>query len=167
MIFLGEIRDTESAEIGVNAALTGHLLLSQPSHANDAATAIPRLLDMGIERFLTRTNTGIGHRAGLGAPRVRTVPREASPITDAATKKLLGATELSTKERMCGVRKHRLQGAHRCMVIKNSPEMQELIIKSFSQGRMATCATAGTLSMFEDGLDKVRRGITTLEGFIA
>ena len=51
VIFLGEIRDQETAEIAVNAALTGHLLLST-FHANDAATSIPRLLDMGVEPFL-------------------------------------------------------------------------------------------------------------------
>lgn len=51
VILVGEIRDRETAEIAVNAALSGHLVLST-FHANDAATAIPRLLDMGIEPFL-------------------------------------------------------------------------------------------------------------------
>ncbi|MFH1192137.1 MAG: GspE/PulE family protein [bacterium] len=51
IILVGEIRDKETAEVAVNAALTGHLLYST-FHANDAATAIPRLLDMGIEPFL-------------------------------------------------------------------------------------------------------------------
>jgi len=50
-ILVGEIRDVETAEISVNAALTGHLLLST-FHANDAPTAIPRTADMGIEPFL-------------------------------------------------------------------------------------------------------------------
>jgi type IV pilus assembly protein PilB len=51
IILVGEIRDLETVEISVNAALTGHMLLST-FHANDAATAIPRLLDMGTEPFL-------------------------------------------------------------------------------------------------------------------
>jgi type IV pilus assembly protein PilB len=51
IILVGEIRDRETAEISVNAALTGHLLLST-FHANDASTALPRLIDMGIEPFL-------------------------------------------------------------------------------------------------------------------
>ena len=51
IILVGEIRDEETARISVNAALTGHLLLST-FHSNDVATAIPRLLDMGIESFL-------------------------------------------------------------------------------------------------------------------
>lgn len=51
IIMVGEIRDEETAKIAVNAALTGHLLLST-LHTNDACTAIPRLLDMGVEPFL-------------------------------------------------------------------------------------------------------------------
>ena len=51
IILVGEIRDEETAQIAVNAALTGHLLYST-LHANDAATSIPRLLDMGVEPFL-------------------------------------------------------------------------------------------------------------------
>ena len=51
VILVGEIRDTETAEISVNAALTGHLLLSS-FHANNAVTTIPRMIDMGIEPFL-------------------------------------------------------------------------------------------------------------------
>src|SRR3989338_1025979 len=51
VVLVGEIRDRETAEISINAALTGHLLFST-FHSNDAATTIPRLLDMGIEPFL-------------------------------------------------------------------------------------------------------------------
>jgi type II secretory ATPase GspE/PulE/Tfp pilus assembly ATPase PilB-like protein len=51
IILVGEIRDGETASIAVNAALTGHLLFST-LHANDAATAVPRLLEMGVEPFL-------------------------------------------------------------------------------------------------------------------
>src|SRR3989339_1900180 len=51
IILVGEIRDGETASIAVNAALTGHLLFST-LHANDATTAVPRLLDMGVEPFL-------------------------------------------------------------------------------------------------------------------
>ena len=59
IILVGEIRDEETAEIAVNAALTGHLLLST-FHANDAATAIPRLFDMGVEPFLlASTNSSV------------------------------------------------------------------------------------------------------------
>jgi len=63
IIMVGEIRDEETASIAVNAALTGHKLLST-IHTNDAATTLPRLLDMGIEPFLVAStvNVAIGQR---------------------------------------------------------------------------------------------------------
>src|SRR5258706_8388923 len=58
VIFVGEIRDSETAGIAVNAALTGHLVLST-LHTNDAATAIPRLSDMKVEPFLVASTVNI------------------------------------------------------------------------------------------------------------
>lgn len=58
IIFVGEIRDSETAGIAVNAALTGHLVLST-LHTNDAATAIPRLSDMGVEPFLVASTVRV------------------------------------------------------------------------------------------------------------
>jgi type IV pilus assembly protein PilB len=63
VIMVGEIRDGETADLGVQAALTGHIVLST-LHTNNAATTLPRLLDMGIEPFLiaSTVNTVIGQR---------------------------------------------------------------------------------------------------------
>lgn len=58
IIFVGEIRDSETADIAVNAALTGHLVLST-LHTNDAATALPRLIDMKVESFLVASTVNI------------------------------------------------------------------------------------------------------------
>jgi type II secretory ATPase GspE/PulE/Tfp pilus assembly ATPase PilB-like protein len=58
IIMVGEIRDEETADIAVNAALTGHLVLST-LHTNDAATTLPRLLDMGVEPFLAASTLNI------------------------------------------------------------------------------------------------------------
>ena len=163
VIFLGEIRDTESAEIGVNAALTGHLLLST-FHANDAATAIPRLLDMGIERFLLASTLELVIAQVL-VRRVCEQCRASAPITAAATKKLLGATSVY-KGKGCATCANTGYKGRIALYefIKNSPEMQELILKNPSRKDVWQLARQqGTLSMFEDGLDKVRRGITTLE----
>ena len=55
MVMLGEIRDLETAEIAINASLTGHLVLST-IHTNDSASAFPRLIDMGCEPFLIATS---------------------------------------------------------------------------------------------------------------
>ncbi len=63
IIMVGEIRDEETASIAVNAALTGHLVLST-LHTNDSATTFPRLLDMGVPSFLVAStvNVAIGQR---------------------------------------------------------------------------------------------------------
>ena len=58
MIFVGEIRDSETASIAVNAALTGHLVLST-LHTNDSATALPRLIDMKVEPFLVASTVNV------------------------------------------------------------------------------------------------------------
>ncbi len=58
VIFVGEIRDSEAAEIAVNAALTGHLVVST-LHTNDAATALPRLIDMKVEPFLVASTVNV------------------------------------------------------------------------------------------------------------
>jgi len=71
IIMIGEIRDTETADLGIQAALTGHLVFST-LHTNDAATCLPRLLDMGIEPFLIASTI----RAVVGQRLVRRVKRE-------------------------------------------------------------------------------------------
>ena len=58
IIMVGEIRDNETADIAVNAAMTGHLVLST-LHANDAATTFPRLMDMGVEPFLVSSSVNV------------------------------------------------------------------------------------------------------------
>ena len=71
IIMIGEIRDSETADLGVQAALTGHLVLST-LHTNDAATCLPRLLDMGIEPFLIASTI----RAVVGQRLVRRINKE-------------------------------------------------------------------------------------------
>ncbi|EKD85448.1 MAG: general secretion pathway protein E, partial [uncultured bacterium] len=58
IIYVGEIRDGETSDIAINSAMTGHLVLST-LHTNDAATALPRLIDMGIEPFLVASTVNI------------------------------------------------------------------------------------------------------------
>ncbi len=71
IIMVGEIRDSETADLGVQAALTGHLVFST-LHTNNAATCLPRLLDMGIEPFLIASTV----RAVVGQRLVRTLKKE-------------------------------------------------------------------------------------------
>ena len=67
---VGEMRDSETAQIGVQAALTGHLVLST-LHTNTAAGAIPRLIDLGVESFLLSSMRSRHHRPAAGADPVR------------------------------------------------------------------------------------------------
>lgn len=163
VIFLGEIRDKESAEIGVNAALTGHLLLST-FHANDASTAIPRLLDMDIERFLLASTLELVIAQVL-VRRICEACRTSYEDTSKATKALLKTTRLYHGKGCATCANTGYKGRVALFeFIQNSMEMQELILKNPSKKEVWELARKqGTLSMFEDGLEKVREGLTTLE----
>lgn len=172
VILVGEIRDQETAEISVNAALTGHLLLSS-FHANDAATAIPRLLDMGIEPFLLSSTLEIVVAQRL-ARRICSQCRYSLPIAEAVkTVKLLGIkwedyfakndTVYAGKGcSACGDSGYKGRVAL-FEIIEVTPEMQELMLTSPSNLQIEALARKqGSKPMFDDGIDKVKLGITTI-----
>lgn len=170
---VGEIRDGETADISVNAALTGHLLFST-LHANDAATAIPRLLEMGVEPFLLASTLEV-----VVAQRLmrRLCPhcRYSYPVTaEDVGKTYAGAARFfpATGETLlyrgkgcdeCGGTGYRGRiGIHELMVI--TPELEDLIVKRCSSNDITLMARKqGMKMLFEDGFDKVQRGITSLE----
>lgn len=171
IILVGEIRDNETAEIAVNAALTGHLLLST-FHANDAATAIPRLLDMNIEPFLLSSTLVVVVAERL----VRTICKEcrvSAPIQDPQWREHLDRAGAYLK----GVKT--LYLGKGCSVCNNTgfkgrtgifefievdSEMKDLIVKHPSAQEVWRLARShGALSLFEDGIEKVKAGITTLD----
>jgi len=173
IILVGEIRDEETAEIAVNAALTGHLLYST-FHANDAATAIPRLLDMGIEPFLLASTLEV-----IVAQRL--VRKICDHCKHSVTKSLkdfktpqLKATlsyfvDKSTtlyegkKCEACGHTGYKGRTAI-FEFIHITPEMQNLILHSPSTQEIWQLARKeGSKTLFEDGLLKVKAGVTTLE----
>ena len=174
IILVGEIRDKETAEIAVNAALTGHMLLST-FHANDAATAIPRLLDMGIEPFLlastleavvaqrllrtideSRRHTHVYSKAQIA----EMLPEAAPYFKDKET--LVCACPKGSKEPVEGSGYSGRTGVFE--VIQVTPEMRELIMtRPTSQEIWALARSQGARSMFEDAIDKVKAGLTTLE----
>jgi type IV pilus assembly protein PilB len=176
IILVGEIRDLETAEISVNAALTGHLLLST-FHANDAATAVPRLLDMGIEPFLLSSTMNIIIAQRL----VRkicdhckvSVEKQPSDFDTPQLKgvvKYLPAKNLTLYEgkkcEVCGFTGYKGRTSI-YEVIKITPSLQELIVKRPSAAEIWTLARQeGAKSVFEDGLDKVMRGVTTIEELV-
>ena len=82
VIMVGEIRDAETANIAIHAALTGHLVLTT-LHTETAAAAVPRLLDLGVEGFLLKIDVARGHRAAAGARPLRSLQDAASTLTAA------------------------------------------------------------------------------------
>jgi type IV pilus assembly protein PilB len=170
IILVGEIRDRETAEISVNAALTGHLLLST-FHANDAATAIPRLKDMGIEPFLLVSTIEIIIAQRL----VRKICSNCrySLLVKQAVKGLhlpdvtsyLKADDTVYAGKGCNVCNNSgYQGRTALFeIIEVTPEMQELMLHSPSAREIEQLARKqGNQPMFNDGIEKVKRGVTTL-----
>ncbi len=172
VILVGEIRDLETAEIAVNAALTGHLLLST-FHSNDAATVVPRLLDMKVEPFLLASTLSLIVAQRL-IRRICVHCKVSETTTVAAViaqfPKL--APFISGKEMVV----YKGKGCQKCNnsgfkgqmgifeFIENSPKLQETILKTPSAEHiMNTAREEGARSFFEDGLDKVLSGTTTFE----
>jgi type II secretory ATPase GspE/PulE/Tfp pilus assembly ATPase PilB-like protein len=172
IILVGEIRDRETAEISVNAALTGHLLLST-FHSNDAATAIPRLVDMGIEPFLLSSTLVVVIAQRL-VRKICSSCRYSVPLAQAlsgikASPQIISAYFGENATVYAG------KGCDICnntgfigrsalfQFIEITPEMQDLILKAPSTQEIETLAhKQGSVSMFEDGISKVKAGMTTL-----
>ncbi len=172
IILVGEIRDEETAEIAVNAALTGHLLLST-FHANDAPTAIPRLLDMGIEPFLLASTIEV-----IIAQRLARKICETCRYSLAVKQEEILQTFKRAKEYFPEpiTTLYKGKGCKACggsgykgrvgifEFIDVSPEMEELIQKNPSTKEIWDLARKqGAHSLFEDGLEKIKAGLTTLE----
>lgn len=172
IILVGEIRDRETAEISVNAALTGHLLLST-FHANDAATAMPRLAEMGIEPFLLASTLEIIIAQRL----VRLICshcRYSVSVKEAVAGVHMPGLHLGDYFRE-GDNVYAGKGCNICSgsgyqgrtalfeIIEVTPEIQELMLHSPSTREIEQLArTQGSRPMFDDGIDKVKRGLTTI-----
>jgi len=172
IILVGEIRDEETAEIAINAALTGHLLLST-FHSNDAASAIPRLLDMGLEPFLLASTLEIVIAQRLVRKLCNHCRYSETVNVKDLGKKIKNPKKYFDKDK---VSLYRGKGCPACgntgysgrlavfEFIKISDAMQELIVKNPSSNQIWELARAeGAHSMFEDGMEKVKNGITTLD----
>ena len=167
VIMVGEIRDPETAEISIQAALTGHLVFSTV-HTNDAAGAITRLLDMGIENFLISS-------ALLGVLAQRLVRvicpdcKEEKPLAPALRAEMghLGKEDIKVYHgkgcKACSQTGFRGRcGVYELLVIDDS--IRELILKkSTAQIIRDQARQKGMTTLREDGWDKVVKGITTVE----
>lgn len=172
IIMVGEIRDAETASIAVNTALTGHLLLST-LHTNDAATTLPRLLEMKIEAYLVASTVNIAMAQRL-VRKICAYCKEEVPLSE-AMKNVLG--EVFTTERLQG-RKTLMKGkgCEKCggsgysgrivlsEVIVADNDIREAILRRASSDEIKRIAIRnGMTPMFEDGIKKVLQGETTLE----
>lgn len=171
VIMVGEIRDDETASIAVNAALTGHLLLST-IHTNDAATTLPRLIDMGIEPFLIASTVNIA----IGQRLVRKIcpdcKKEYLP-TAAETERLKSVIS----ERLIGMYKNFWigGGCKTCggtgykgrigiyEVLEVFGNIRDLIVsKASSENILDAAVKNGMTTMLEDGFAKAGSGMTSI-----
>ncbi len=172
VILVGEIRDFETAEISVNAALTGHLLLST-FHANDASTVVPRLLDMKVEPFLLASTLSV-----IIAQRLIRRICSHCKVSETATIASIIEEFPKLKPFLKGedMVVYKGKGCDKCNAtgfkgqsgifefIEVTPRIEDIILKDPSAEAIErTARQEGTLSFFEDGLDKVYAGITTFE----
>ncbi|MFH0784266.1 MAG: type II secretion system ATPase GspE [Pseudomonadota bacterium] len=169
VILVGEIRDTETAEIAIQSALTGHLVFST-LHTNDSAGAITRLRDMGIEPFLIASSVN----AILAQRLIRIIcphcKEEYQP-----TSEMLGRIGLGEAD--CRGRKiYRGRGCNKCLntgykgrcgifeLLLMTQEMKALILQTSDANQIKKKAVEnGMITLSGDGAMKVLQGITTIE----
>jgi len=169
IIMVGEIRDRETAEIAIRAALTGHLVLST-LHTNDAAGAVNRLIDMGVEPFLVASSVlgSIAQRlVRTICPECRT-PYEPEPDSPEClvTAENGEACKLVYQGKgclHCGNTGYRGRMAvHEVMPMTS--RLREMVVRRASTSELAQEAVAeGMQTMQQDAVQKVRAGLTTVE----
>ncbi len=175
VVLVGEIRGPDTAEIAVNAALTGHLLLST-FHANDAATAIPRLLDMGVEPFLVASTLELIVAQRLvrkiceNCRTSETVSQsDLSQIIPNASKYFPNNSVTLFKGKGCSSCTNTGYRGRTAIFecIRVTKEMQDLILQNPSNRQIWQLARSqGARSLFEDGIEKAKSGVTTPEELI-
>lgn len=169
VILVGEIRDTETAKIAIQSALTGHLVFST-LHTNDAASAITRLIDMGIEPFLLSSSIN----AILAQRLVRIICPDCktgyTPEPDAIRKLGLNQEEMEGKQvyRGRGCKNCHYTGFKgRCGIFElllMDQSMKNLVLNTANANSISEQAVKnGMITLRRDGADKVLAGITTIE----
>ncbi|MBI3002074.1 MAG: type IV-A pilus assembly ATPase PilB [candidate division NC10 bacterium] len=172
IIMVGEIRDYETAEIGIKAALTGHLVLST-LHTNDAPSTISRMLNMGVEPFLVAASTNLilaqrlcrkicsACREEVQLPRGALVDigfsaEEAKGIKTFKGKGCMACSETGYKGRIA---------IYEVMAIND--QIKEGVLQGASAAELRELARAnGMNTLREAGLQKIREGITTIQEVI-
>jgi general secretion pathway protein E/type IV pilus assembly protein PilB len=167
VILVGEIRDQETAQIAVQASLTGHLVFST-LHTNDAPGALTRLVDMGVEPYLVASALEAVLAQRLVRVLCRHCKQEDHSPTARAFKASLGIPANATIYRSVGCRECRHTGFYGRHAIFEwmdaDSEIRQLILKNASTDQMRDAARrAGMRTLAQDGWRLVQQGITTVE----
>jgi general secretion pathway protein E len=168
IIMVGEIRDKETAEIAINASLTGHLVLST-LHTNDASGAATRLIDMGVEPFLVASSV-------LGIIAQRLIRKVCTKCREAHTPSKFEMQELGLTELPAGTIIYKAVGCPSCAqsgysgrtvgheLLVVDDEIRSLIVKNVDAGILKKSAVShGMITLREDCVSKVLQGITTVD----
>jgi len=188
IIMVGEIRDSETAEIATHAAMTGHLVLTT-LHTNDAVTTLPRLSEMGVPNFLiaSTTNLVVGQRLvrkicthciesyTLNADAVAQLSRQVDVPNILGILQHEGAIT-SAKQSFESLLFYRGRGCRQCgdtgykgrigiyEILEMTPVYAELILRNATAEELRSAARKdGMLTMLHDGFLKAKSGITTIE----
>jgi type II secretory ATPase GspE/PulE/Tfp pilus assembly ATPase PilB-like protein len=171
VVMVGEIRDSETAEIAIRAALTGHQVFST-LHTNDAPGAVTRLIDMGVEAFLVSSSL-----EGVLAPRLvrRVCPgcRAPWPVPAAARERMASFGKID----LDGIF-YQGRGCEECRgtgyrgrvgifeLLEINSELRELILQRRSSVELKSAASKMMVTMRQDAVRKAVSGVTTLEEIV-
>ncbi len=174
VIMIGEIRDLETAEIAINASLTGHLVLST-IHTNDAAGAFPRLTDMGCEPFLIATSL----LAVMAQRLIRVLCDECKEIYK-PTEQEIKSLDLSINEKTKSFQFYRPVGCNECHskgyvgrtlieeILLLNDEIRSLIMQRQNSGNIRQKAIQeGMVPIRIHGIQKIVNGVTSVEEVLA
>jgi type IV pilus assembly protein PilB len=175
IILVGEIRDPETANIAINAAMTGHLLLST-MHANNAATSIVRLLDMGVEPFLAASTLNVIIAQRL----VRLLCQNCREKKKISAKELKERIPAEKVEKYLGsgdeITTWTARGCHACqqtgyadrigiheVLLVDDDIRQAVVDQKDAETIQQMAIRKGMAPMLDNGLKKVKEGVTTVE----
>jgi general secretion pathway protein E len=170
VIMIGEIRDLETAQIAVQSALTGHLVLSTV-HTNDAASTVNRLLDMGVEDYLL-TSTVIGILAQRLVRKLCPHCKEPyHPLPELVQQlglaKFAAGREVTLQHAKGCAQCGKTGYAGRLCILEMLPitdPLRTLVMKHATSGELrAEAQRGGMITMYEDGMRKALAGVTTVE----
>lgn len=172
IIMVGEIRDRETAGLAINTALTGHLVLST-LHTNDAATTLPRMLDLGLEPYLITATVNLVIAQRL-VRKICSFCKEGREATDAALKEL--AKSFGVAPLTKGAMIYKGKGCEVCnnsgyrgrlgifeVILVNDAIRQAMLERRSSSDIRKIARGEGMKTMVEDGFKKVLEGVTSIE----